>query len=188
MFLCLHGGWQRFVCQMQIVIVLLEYKAEGDRTDTEGYWDKDKVTQTGEKAQSSKEVIIIQHPRNLNNAIFHPLRRTTNICLPKMQVIRLTLFTDSVTKVKIWHGCNCLIIVGLVLDNNGGMNEQMNENSSIYMVHKNFHTKPCCVQSAKGTQHIHVSSHKLKLPKDIHPNTVQQPLPPTPAGKCNNTL
>ena len=34
MFLCLHGGWQRLVCQMQIVIVLLEYKAEGDRTDT----------------------------------------------------------------------------------------------------------------------------------------------------------
>ena len=28
MFLCLHGGWQRFVCQMQIVTVLLEYKVE----------------------------------------------------------------------------------------------------------------------------------------------------------------
>ena len=29
------GGWLRFVCQMQIVIVLLEYKVEGDRTDTD---------------------------------------------------------------------------------------------------------------------------------------------------------
>ena len=40
MFLCLHGGegggGQRFVCQMQIVIFFLEYKVEGDRTDTEG--------------------------------------------------------------------------------------------------------------------------------------------------------
>ena len=26
---------QRFVCQMQVVIVLLEYKVEGDRTDTD---------------------------------------------------------------------------------------------------------------------------------------------------------
>ena len=40
MFLCLHGGWQRFVCQMQIVIVLLEYKVEGDRTDTEGLFQR----------------------------------------------------------------------------------------------------------------------------------------------------
>ena len=29
-------GGQRFVCQIQIVIVLLEYKVEGDRTDTDG--------------------------------------------------------------------------------------------------------------------------------------------------------
>ncbi len=36
MFLCLHGVWQRFVCQMQIVTVLLEYKVEGGRTDTQG--------------------------------------------------------------------------------------------------------------------------------------------------------
>ena len=28
-------GVTRFVCQMQIVIVLLEYKVEGDRTDTD---------------------------------------------------------------------------------------------------------------------------------------------------------
>ena len=31
-----EGGEQRFVCQMQIVTVLLGYKVEGDRTDTEG--------------------------------------------------------------------------------------------------------------------------------------------------------
>ena len=35
MFLCLHGGSQSFVCQLQIVFVLLEYKVEGDRTDTD---------------------------------------------------------------------------------------------------------------------------------------------------------
>ena len=45
MFLCLRGGGgggggQRFVCQMQIVIVLLEYKVEGDRTDTEGLFQR----------------------------------------------------------------------------------------------------------------------------------------------------
>ena len=48
MFLCLHGGGGggggvtnlRFVCQMQIVIVLLEYKVEGDRTDTEGLFQR----------------------------------------------------------------------------------------------------------------------------------------------------
>ena len=34
------GGSQRFVCQMQIVIVLLEYKVEGDRTDTEGLFQR----------------------------------------------------------------------------------------------------------------------------------------------------
>ena len=36
MFLCLHEGLQRFVCRMRIVIVLLECKVEGDRTDTMG--------------------------------------------------------------------------------------------------------------------------------------------------------
>ena len=40
MFLCLHEGGQRFVCQMQIVIVLLEYKVEGDRTVTEGLFQR----------------------------------------------------------------------------------------------------------------------------------------------------
>ena len=41
MFLCLHGGGgQRFVCQMQIIIVLLEYKVEGDQTDTEGLFQR----------------------------------------------------------------------------------------------------------------------------------------------------
>ena len=29
-----------FVCQMQIVIVLLEYKIEEDRTDTEGLFQR----------------------------------------------------------------------------------------------------------------------------------------------------
>ena len=33
-------GVTRFVCQMQIVIVLLEYKVEGDRTDTEGLFQR----------------------------------------------------------------------------------------------------------------------------------------------------
>ena len=32
--LCLHEGGPRFVCRM-IVIVLLEYKVEGERADTE---------------------------------------------------------------------------------------------------------------------------------------------------------
>ena len=46
MFLCLHGGWwQRFVCQMQIVIVLLEYKVEGDRTNTEGLFSEMELKQ-----------------------------------------------------------------------------------------------------------------------------------------------
>ena len=38
LFVCLlfTKGWQRFVCRMRIVIVLLEYKVEGDRTDNEG--------------------------------------------------------------------------------------------------------------------------------------------------------
>ena len=40
MFLCLHGDWQRFVCQMQIVNVSLEYKVEGDRTYTEGLFQR----------------------------------------------------------------------------------------------------------------------------------------------------
>ena len=40
MFLDLHQVRQRFVCRMRIVIVLLEYKVEGDRTDTEGLFMK----------------------------------------------------------------------------------------------------------------------------------------------------
>ena len=31
-----HQMFFVFVCQMQIVIVVLEYKVEGERTDTEG--------------------------------------------------------------------------------------------------------------------------------------------------------
>ena len=37
---CVYTQRQRFVCQMQIVIVLLEYKVEGDRTDTEGLFQR----------------------------------------------------------------------------------------------------------------------------------------------------
>ena len=40
MFLCLHEGWERFVCRMRIVTVLLECKVEGDRTDTEGLFHR----------------------------------------------------------------------------------------------------------------------------------------------------
>ena len=40
MFLCLHEGRQRFVFRMQILIVLLEYKVKGDRTDTEGLFQR----------------------------------------------------------------------------------------------------------------------------------------------------
>ena len=41
MFLFLHEGRrQRFVCRMQILIVLLECKVKGDRTDTEGLFQK----------------------------------------------------------------------------------------------------------------------------------------------------
>ena len=40
MFLFLHEGRQRFVCRMQILIVLLECKVKGDRTDTEGLFQR----------------------------------------------------------------------------------------------------------------------------------------------------
>ena len=40
MFLCLHGGEQRFMCWMQIVIVLLEYKVEGNGTGNEGLFQR----------------------------------------------------------------------------------------------------------------------------------------------------
>ena len=40
MFLYLHEGGQRFMCWMWIVIVLLEYKAEGGRTDNEGLFQR----------------------------------------------------------------------------------------------------------------------------------------------------
>ena len=38
--LCLHEGQQGFVSRMRIVFVLLEYKVEGDRTDTEGLFHR----------------------------------------------------------------------------------------------------------------------------------------------------
>ena len=40
MFLCLHEGWESLVCRMQIVIVLLEYKIEGDPGDNEGLFER----------------------------------------------------------------------------------------------------------------------------------------------------
>ena len=40
MFFCLHDGWQRFMCRMRIVIVLLEFKVEGDQADTEGLFQR----------------------------------------------------------------------------------------------------------------------------------------------------
>ena len=40
MFLCLHRGWQRFMCLMQIITVLLAHKVEGNRTDIEGLFQR----------------------------------------------------------------------------------------------------------------------------------------------------
>ena len=51
--------------------------------------------------------------------------------------------------------------------------EWMNEN--VYMEHKKLPHKTFCVHSARYTQCIHASSHKPKLPKDIHTNKVQTP-------------
>ena len=48
----------------------------------------------------------------------------------------------------------------------------MNEN--LYIAHKNLPHKTLRVHSARYTQCIHVSSRKLKLPKDMHS------YPPTP--------
>ena len=58
-----------------------------------------------------------------------------------------------------------------------GMNEWMNEN--LYMAHKKLPHKTLRVHSARYTQCIHVSSRKLKLPKDMHS------YPPTPFQKWN---
>ncbi len=55
----------------------------------------------------------------------------------------------------------------------------MNEN--LYRAHKNLPHKTLRVHSARYTQCIHVSSRKLKLPKDTHTKKYKQLLPPTPS-------
>ena len=57
------------------------------------------------------------------------------------------------------------------------LNEWMNEN--LYIAHKKLPHKALHVHSAWYTQCIHVSSRKLKLPKDMHS------YPPTPFQKLN---
>ena len=57
------------------------------------------------------------------------------------------------------------------------MNEWMNEN--LYIAHKKLPHKTLRVHSARYTQCIHVSSCKLKLPKDMHS------YPPIPFQKWN---
>ena len=51
----------------------------------------------------------------------------------------------------------------------------------VYIAHKNLPHKTLRVHSARYTQCIHVSSRKLKLPKDMHS------YPPTPFQKWNYT-
>ena len=68
----------------------------------------------------------------------------------------------------------------------------MNEN--VYIAHKKLPHKTLRVHSARYTQCIHVSSRKLKLPKDTHTKRYKQLLPPPPfpkvelyiAVKCKN--
>ena len=68
----------------------------------------------------------------------------------------------------------------------------MNEN--LYIAHKKLPHKTLRVHSARYTQCIHVSSRKLKLPKDSHTEKYKQLLPTHPfpkvelyvAVKCKN--
>ena len=68
----------------------------------------------------------------------------------------------------------------------------MNEN--LYIAHKKLPHKTLHVHSARYTQCIHVSSRKLKLPKDTHTKRYKQLLPTHPfqnmglyiAVKCKN--
>ena len=68
----------------------------------------------------------------------------------------------------------------------------MNEN--LYIAHKKLPYKTLHVHSARYTQCIHVSSRKLKLPKDTHTKRYKQLLPNHPipkvelyiAVKCKN--
>ena len=57
----------------------------------------------------------------------------------------------------------------------------VNENENLFIAHKNLPLKTLRVHSARYTQCIHVSSRKLKLPKDMHS------YPPTPFQKWNYT-
>ena len=68
----------------------------------------------------------------------------------------------------------------------------MNEN--LYIAHKKLPHKTLRVHSARYTQCIHVSSRKLKLPKDTHTKKYKKLLPTHPfpkvelyiADKCKN--
>ena len=57
----------------------------------------------------------------------------------------------------------------------------MNEN--LYIAHKKLPYKTLRVHSARYTQCIHVSSRKLKLPKDTHIKKYKQLLPTQPFPK-----
>ena len=57
----------------------------------------------------------------------------------------------------------------------------MNEN--LYITHKKLPHKTLRVHSARYTQCIHVSSRKLKLPKDAHTRKYKQLLPTHPFPK-----
>ena len=68
------------------------------------------------------------------------------------------------------------------------MNEWMNEN--LYIAHKKLPHKTMRVHSARNTQCTHVSSRKLKLPKDTHTKKYEQlqlTHPSTPSQKWNYT-
>ena len=53
----------------------------------------------------------------------------------------------------------------------------------IYIAHKKLPHKTLRVHSTRYTQRIHVSSHKLKLPKDTHTKKYKQLLPTHPFPK-----
>ena len=62
----------------------------------------------------------------------------------------------------------------------------MNEN--LYIAHKKLPHKTLRVHSAKYTQCIHVSSRKLKLPKDMHLNcSLSRVAETVPTGFCSNS-
>ena len=65
------------------------------------------------------------------------------------------------------------------------MNERMNDN--LYIAHKKLPHKTLRVHSARYTQCIHVSSRKLKLPKDTHTKKYKQLQPTHPFPKSTNS-